>query len=237
MIRVSEIFCSLQGEGLHTGVPMAFIRLQGCNLLSGCCNYCDTIYAQDGSSGTGMSFDAILKEVVNLRPSLKSWVCVTGGEPLFQENVEDLIRMLKQYSFRIEVETNGSYKPPAWRSRVDSWVADIKCPSSGVCGISEEGWWDMTGRDQIKFVVGTEEDLEFAKREIRKHLVSLVTVLISPVIENAGSFQGDVFPKEVNWIQGPTHDWFQRVAEFCKEEQVRMSIQQHRIIWGNEKGV
>jgi len=225
MLKVSEMFYSLQGEGLHAGVPMAFVRLQGCNFLSGQgCRWCDTLYAQDGNAGTSMLAEAVVEEIVKISPWLKSWICVTGGEPLFQhDDLYKLLRGLKRQQFKIEVETNGSINPPDWYTLVDSWVADIKCPSSGICGTSSLKWFDCRNIDQIKLVVATEEDLDFARTVIKSHLTAKPQVLISPVVPTSGA---------VN-----ISEWFQEVANFCKEERVRLSLQVHKMIWGNKDGV
>ena len=218
MILVNEIFCSIQGEGIYQGLPMVFVRFQGCNLIVHCA-YCDTSYAWDGSKGTNMSVEEIVEKVRSFLPHYHAWVCITGGEPLFQEEgLHDLVKGLKRFGYRITVETNGSVKKPYWYTLVDSWVADIKGPSSGVCGVSLEDWFDTRTCDQIKFVVGTREDLDFTRKLVYKNAAKNPTVLVSPV-----------FPAGKRWLQ--------EVAELCKEMRVRMSLQLHRIIWGNKKGV
>jgi len=241
MIRVSEIFYSLQGEGIYTGIPMVFIRLAGCNLLTPC-SYCDTLYARDGSKGIEKSIAGAAREAHSLDPHYNAWTCITGGEPLFQpDTLYDLVKILKRdYGRRITIETNGSIPPPKWYSVVDSWNADIKCPSSGVCGISKEEWFNTRFCDQIKFVVGTREDLGFARDVIKKHIASSPVVIVSPVTlyppvpydawdEDAGKlYTGHICFDE---------EWLQEVAEFCKEMRVRMGIQQQKIIWGNKRGV
>lgn len=238
MIRVKEIFYSIQGEGLYQGVPTVFIRLQGCNLLTHC-SYCDTSYAQEGSLGTPMGTEEIAKKVHGLLPYYKGWVCITGGEPLFQlEECHELIKKLKNYGYRVSVETNGSIKKPFWWTLVDSWCVDIKCPSSGVCGISLiDDWFSMRVEDQIKFVVGSKEDLDFARKTINSKVAYNPVVLVSPVIGNLMDFvEGqEIVPTYYSWKS--EQEWLQEVAEFCKEMRVRYSLQIQKVIWGNKRGV
>lgn len=236
MVHISEIFYSVQGEGVLTGIPMVFVRFQGCNLLPNCCRYCDTAYAQDGSKGTTMTVEDVREEVRNLLPHYQGWVCITGGEPLFQlQACHNLVRKLRNYGYRTTVETNGSIEKPFWWTLVDSWVADVKCPSSGVCGVSKvDDWFSVRSGDQVKFVVGTQEDLDFARRIIDGKAAYNPVVLVSPVMP----VQDDL---NIQYLldrgSGVTGQWLQEVAGFCKELRVRYSLQTQKIIWGNKKGV
>ena len=221
-MKVREIFYSLQGEGVYQGLPMVFIRLAGCNLIPHC-SYCDTSYSWNATDGKEWTIEAILEEVSRLSPHYKSWVCITGGEPLWQlEELELLVRELKTGGYLVTIETNGSFKPPRWYTIADSWNADMKCPSSGVCGTSSETWFRTREQDQIKFVVGNLGDLDFAKKMIKKHLSNSPQILVSPI---AG--------KEGKWSK----EWLQEVAKFCLEMRVRYSLQIHKLIWGNKRGV
>ena len=230
-MKISEIFYSIQGEGVYQGVPMVFIRTAGCNLLTHC-SYCDTSYAWNPKDGKDILVEDMVKEVIKTSPYRKSWVCITGGEPLWQlDELEELVRKLKMGNFQITIETNGSFEPPRWYTLVDSWNSDIKCPSSGVCGVSKEGWFKTRFKDQIKFVVGTDEDLEFTKKMIHKHRADSPQVLVSPV---AGLL---INKKEGKIEEYWNREWLKDVAEFCKEERVRYSLQIHKILWGNKRGV
>jgi len=228
-MKINEIFYSVQGEGIYQGIPMVFVRFQGCPLIPKC-SFCDTSYAWDPEEGFDLSAKEVLLKVSKLSPYRRSWVCITGGEPLWQGgDLEDLIRKLKVGGYLITVETNGSFKPPGWYTLVDSWSADIKCPSSGVCGVSNEIWFRIRQQDQIKFVVGNQEDLDFVRQILDKHKADSPTVLVSPV-----------FPQ--NYNQGGDgiciyNTWLQEVVEFAKEMRVRYSLQWHKIVYGNKKGV
>jgi len=116
-ILVNELFYSIQGEGVYAGVPTTFIRLQGCNFLPGLgCKWCDTMYAQGSSEGTEMEIGDVLNQCTKLEGrTYKHWVCITGGEPLFQPDaLHELVKGLKRYGLRVEVETNGSLEKPYW---------------------------------------------------------------------------------------------------------------------------
>jgi len=215
-MRVENIYYSLSGEGVHAGTPSVLVRLQGCNLE---CKWCDTAYARHLTGGTEMSIEDILR-AVDTASSHPRWVLITGGEPLMQElELLKLVRELKHKGVKTEVETNGSFAPPiCWWNLVDSWSVDIKCPSSGMCGQSLLNWLGVRECDQIKFVVADEEDLKYAQSIIvpRSHITP--TVLVSPT-----------YP----W----SNEWLRRCVAFCKKYDVRLSLQQHKIIFGEEKNV
>lgn len=215
--NLSEIFLSLQGEGHYVGEPTVFVRLAGCNLLTHC-SYCDTSYAQDPNSGTWKDIDSVVRDVLSLLPSKKSWICITGGEPLAQPvALEELIKEFRGEGLKIEIETNGTLHKPKWWTLANSWVADIKCPSSGVSS-KIDTWFDSRPSDQVKFVVGGKEDLLFAERIIDAKKTSNVSVLLSPI-----------FPTDDEFLKAC---WF-----FCERKGVRLSLQIHKLIWGNKRGV
>lgn len=222
-MKVVEVFHAPQGEGVYQGVPMVFIRLAGCNLRPGC-KYCDTTYAQSVDSGTEMSTEEIAAKVREFLPRYKGWTCVTGGEPLVQaDDLKWLVAKLKQQGYSVEAETNGSLPVPDWYELVDSWCADIKCPSSGVLGASREKWCCLRAADQVKLVVGNEKDLEFAHTIIETYRDQSPTFLVSPVMKVG----------QEDW----KNPWVQRVVEFAKEEHVRFSLQMHKVIFGDQRGV
>jgi len=161
LLRVNEIFKSIQGESSYAGIPCVFVRLTGCNLR---CSYCDTTYAYD--EGTEMSVSETLKTIKGY--GCKN-VCVTGGEPLLQNSVTKLINLLKKNCFKIFVETGGSINIDMLPNAVTR-IMDIKCPDSGM---EKEMDWDNIDRlkssDEVKFIISSKKDYEWAKRITRKY--------------------------------------------------------------------
>ncbi len=209
-MHVNEMYVALNGEGVHVGVPVTIIRLQGCNLA---CKYCDTQYAQMLVGG----FDMEPKDIAAKVSRKLGRVLITGGEPLIQiDELHVLVDHLHDRGIEVEIETNGSIKPPTWWKTVDCWSADIKCPSSGMCGASITNWLGVRDCDQIKFVVATWDDLEYASRTFGLAARHDPTILISPT-----------YP----WTQ----QWLENCVEFCKVHGARLSLQQHKIIYGNQK--
>lgn len=232
-MKINEIYYKLQGEGALVGVPMVFVRVQGCNLLPGC-SWCDTQYAR-GDGGYEMTPMGVVVDVRLLSSYRRQWVCITGGEPLAHPELRELVKLLRRDDYRLEIETNGSIKPPDWYSWVDSWVADVKCPSSGVCGVSVwEKWFGMRPKDQVKFVVGSEEDLEFVKVKLSEKLC-MPQVFVSPTLTVHTLYEQYQPTGEKVIVIDPR--WLQRVTEFCAEQHLRMSLQQHKVIWGYKRGV
>ena len=231
-MKVTEIFVSLSGEGVHAGIPTVFVRLTGCNLR---CVYCDTKYAFEG--GEGLTPAQIVDRVRRFNSKCK-WAMITGSEPLLsnEHDLFELVRQLKGLEYSIEIETNGSIDPPpagsfGWFSLVDSWNVDVKCPSSGPAYGSFRRRWltKLRKRDQLKFVVGTEEDLNFVRGFLNGNRCR-ATKLISPMLPNSPNSQfGDVLMSQRPWLQ--------TVWEFCVKNNVRWSFQQHKLVFGNKKGV
>lgn len=209
-LDICEIFYSLQGESTFAGLPCIFIRVSGCNLN---CSWCDTVYAKHESKS--MSFDQILKKIAAYNCSL---VEITGGEPLLQDSTPLLINMLLKKSYQVLVETNGSktienINPDCIR------IVDIKCPSSNESSSFLMKNLDLlTDQDEIKFVVSSKTDYEFAKEFIQNRLsaISLDKIHISPVF-------GAIAPETIaKWI--------------LKDNMgARLSLQQHKIIWNPDK--
>lgn len=213
-IPISEVFFSLSGEGLMAGLPTIFIRVSGCNFVEEGhpCIYCDTPYSWHDYQGKSLSMAEIGSEV--FKYSVNS-VLLTGGEPLSVNPREFDMLIENLHGYHISVETNGSIMP--WNSKVDSYVVDMKCPSSGNSNrnLYKILRW-LRKRDQVKFVIGSIDDFEFAKDTVR-HCPTRATVLISPI-----------------W--GKLN--LQEVWEWVKEiPQSRLSLQLHKIVWGDKKGV
>ena len=186
-LRITEIFRSLQGEARDAGWPTVFVRLTGCPLR---CGYCDTAYAFHG--GQWRAIDAIVEEVL---AHGTRHVCVTGGEPLAQKRCIALLRRLCDAGLDVSLETSGAIDIGGVDPRV-SRVLDIKTPGSGE---SARNLWSnlalLTPRDQVKFVVCSRADFDWAAGVLREHRIAeACEVLFSP------SF-GQVAPRELaQWI-------------------------------------
>lgn len=208
-MRICEIFNSIQGEGLTMGSPTVFVRAVGCNLR---CSWCDTGYSFEG--GTEMSVDEILGEVGDCFR-----VCLTGGEPMLQSDAPDLIQGLIGRGIQVVLETNGS----ADLSDVpdDPLVMismDIKCPSSGMTDKMLLSNLDLLSRkDQLKFVIKDERDLDFAVDFVKEHNPD-TNIIFGPV---GGT-------DRLEWL-------VQRILE--EHLDIRVLPQLHKIIWGDKKGV
>ena len=187
ILRVNEIFKSIQGESSYAGIPCVFVRLTGCNLK---CSYCDTTYAY--YKGTEMSINEILNTIK--RYGGKN-VCITGGEPLLQKNVTKLLSLLRMNNYKIFVETGGSINIDLLPKAVTK-IMDIKCPDSGMD--NEMDWENierLKHKDEVKFIVSSKKDYEWAKRITRKYkLIDRVQILF-------GVAHGRLKPKTlVGWI-------------------------------------
>jgi len=206
-MKVNEIFQSIQGESLYAGFPTVFVRFSGCNLR---CSYCDTTYAYE--EGTEMEPQEILDEI---KKYYYKRVCITGGEPLLQKELEKLLLLLEDYN--VTIETNGSVDISLIKlCSKHSYVMDVKCPSSGVSyEMNFNNFEHLSDRDEIKFVIGGKDDYEWAK-EIIKYYYRKGTITFSPVF---GSVE---YSDLVDWILKDKLD-------------VRFQIQLHKIIWGVEK--
>lgn len=209
-LRISEIFYSLQGETSRVGLPTVFVRLTGCPLR---CAYCDTTYAFSG--GQNMEIEEILEEVARHHAH---FVTVTGGEPLAQKNCPELLKVLCDAGYDVSLETSGALDVSAVDSRVVK-VLDLKSPGSGEL---ERNLWDnlahLNAHDEIKFVLCDEADYAWAKRVLADHLLDgRCAVLFAPV-------QGRLSPTQLA-------DWILR-----DHLPVRMQVQLHKLLWGDERG-
>jgi 7-carboxy-7-deazaguanine synthase len=209
-LKLTEIFLSLQGEARDAGWPTVFVRLTGCPLR---CRYCDTAYAFHG--GQWWEIDAILAEVA--RHGVRH-VCVTGGEPLAQKRCIALLSKLCEAGYVVSLETSGAIDIADVDVRV-SRVLDIKTPGSGEV---ERNLWSnlplLTARDQVKFVICSRADFDWAKDVVSEHrLHETCDVLFSPS-------HAQVSPREL--------------ADWIVEEKppVRFQLQLHKILWGEEPG-
>jgi 7-carboxy-7-deazaguanine synthase len=209
-LKITEIFRSLQGESDLVGLPTVFVRLTGCPLR---CTYCDTTYAFSG--GQWQTLDEILATVGAQRTR---HVCVTGGEPLAQANCLPLLSRLCDAGHVVSLETSGAMPLGGVDPRVIK-VVDLKTPDSGEQHRNLYTELVHVGpRDQVKFVVCSRTDYEWARDQTRAlGLEGRATVLFSP------SF-GQVPPRELaEWL-------------LADGLEVRMQIQLHKLLWGNEAG-
>ena len=211
-MRVVEIFKSIDGEGVRVGYPVTFIRLEGCNLR---CSYCDTKYSYDDAEYTEMSVDDILMEVVNLHCNR---ITITGGEPLYHEDIYTLVDNLCDAGYEVNIETNGSILL-AWSVIRENTIItmDWKCKGSGMTSeMCKDNLKRLRRKDVIKFVVSSEEDLNQA-RKLMIYSGCKAQVFISPVF-------GKIEPKEIveYILSHGENDW-------------RVQVQLHKIIWDPEK--
>lgn len=209
-LRITEIFYSLQGEARAAGLPTTFIRLTGCPLR---CTYCDTEYAFSG--GQWWSLDDILQRTES---HAAHDVCVTGGEPLAQPGCAALVRRLCDAGYQVCVETSGALDIRPIDTRA-SRIVDLKTPGSGEQQRNNpDNMAALTPHDQVKFVLCDRHDFDWACQQVRAHaLTGRCTVWFSP-----------------------SHNQLdpQQLAEWIKAEglPVRLQIQLHKLLWGDQPG-
>jgi 7-carboxy-7-deazaguanine synthase len=209
VLTIYEIYRSVQGESTHVGRPCVFVRLAACNLR---CVWCDTPYAFTG--GTKMSLDQIVAEVERQRCRL---VEITGGEPLLQPEVGDLMARLVTDGYEVLLETGGHLPIDEVPDEVVT-ILDVKCPGSGE---AEAMHWpnleQLSSRDEVKFVIQDRTDYDYACEVVRKFRLEgrVAAVLFSPV----------------HGIQDPAE-----LARWILDDQmpVRLQLQTHKYIWSPE---
>jgi 7-carboxy-7-deazaguanine synthase len=222
---ITEIFKSIQGEGTRAGLPCIFVRLTGCNLR---CTWCDTAYAFHG--GKKMSVEEVLARVDALAGRGEGMlgaqasvplVELTGGEPLLQEEVYPLAEKLVAAGYTVMIETSGERfvgKLP----RVVIKIVDVKCPDSGEPDTFEmRNLEALSENDEVKFVLSTRRDYEFAREFISQHRLEgrVKQVLFSPVFEDPQGKWPGLEPRTlVEWI----------LADGLP---VRLGLQLHKFIW------
>ena len=232
-LRVHEIYLSLQGESTFAGLPCVFVRLTGCDLR---CSYCDTAYAFTG--GEAISIEAILNQVDALAEGYPEppLVELTGGEPLLQKATPALIAALCDRGFTVLLETSGAHDISTVDVRVHR-IVDLKCPSSGECDRNlTENIAHLRPTDEVKCVIGTREDYDWAKEQLRQ-LFGKCEILFSWVNPLEGDQASDVL-KPIP----PDHTPLTRreLAEAITADRlpVRFQLQQHKHIWPvDQKGV
>ena len=217
-MQVVEIFTSIEGEGIRAGYPCVFVRFAGCNLQ---CSYCDTAYAQSHDcESLAMTPQEIVDRVVY---SGFDKVTLTGGEPLLQEEIDELVTLLMANKIAVNIETNGTIPvrtpdTPAFTdtSKLLMFTVDYKCPSSYMTGaMNPDSIKYLMKHDALKFVVGSREDMEDALRVLSIHKPKC-NIFFSPVF-------GKIEPSEI--------------VDFIKEHYLtncRVQLQLHKFIWDPE---
>ncbi|TCO42601.1 7-carboxy-7-deazaguanine synthase QueE [Dokdonella fugitiva] len=209
-LRITEIFHSLQGEADAVGWPTVFVRLTGCPLR---CSWCDTTYSFHG--GEWRTIDAVLDDVAKYGVR---HVCVTGGEPLAQKRCLALLARLCDAGYEVSLETSGALDVGEVDARVRK-VIDLKAPGSGEVA---RNLWSNVDRllphDQVKVVLADREDYDWAVARVREHRIDArCQVLFSPV-------HGRLAPRTLaEWV-------------LADRLPVRMQLQLHKLLWGEEPG-
>jgi 7-carboxy-7-deazaguanine synthase len=210
MLNLSEIFFSIQGESSYTGLPCIFIRLAGCNLR---CKYCDTKYSY--KTRFQNTPNQIIESIRSFLPV--KLVEITGGEPLLQDEIYELITLLHESHYKILLETNGSInmkKVPGYVTK----IIDIKCPSSGFKDSFDEKNLNFLSqnKDEIKFVISDKNDYDWSKEKIDILNLNKYRILFSPVFSILNS---------------------QDLAEWIIKDKlnIRLQLQLHKYIWDSER--
>jgi 7-carboxy-7-deazaguanine synthase len=223
---ITEIFKSIQGEGTRAGLPCIFVRLTGCNLR---CTWCDTAYAFHG--GKKMAVEEVMTSVDELagrgEDALASTsaavplVELTGGEPLLQEEIYPLAEKLLAAGYTVMIETSGERFIGRLPKKVIK-IVDVKCPDSGEADTFDMNNLDaLTLEDEVKFVLSSRRDYEFAREFTAKHQLAarVRQVLFSPVFDDPdGKWQGLEPRQLVEWI-------------LADELPVRLGLQLHKFVW------
>jgi len=207
-MKICEYFRSIQGEGITIGIPTYFIRTAGCNLR---CVWCDTAYAQE--DGREMSVDEIMEFVDDTEN-----VCITGGEPTLQEDMPMLIDRLLAAEKKIVFQTNGS-RDISWIPKDERIIVslDVKCPSSGMSENNLFSNLEHIGKkDQLKFVIGDQIDLNYAIRFIRENETAANVIFCAVGGTALLPIAEEVVHRKLN---------------------VRVLPQLHKIIWGEKRSV
>ncbi len=248
---VNEIYPSLQGESTFAGLPCVFVRLTGCNLR---CSYCDTAYAF--TEGRKMALPEIIARIRQFAapfgsgrapaghpensaaPSRLPLVELTGGEPLLQENCLPLMKALCDEGFTVLVETSGALDIAAVDPRVRR-IMDLKCPGSGE---SRRNRWENLARlrnsDEIKFVIGTLEDYQWATEKIAEHGLAGVCPLLFSWVSPLLPHQQDKSLRDVPAGQTPISRLQLAEKIIADALPVRFQLQMHKFIWPpDQRGV
>jgi 7-carboxy-7-deazaguanine synthase len=248
-LTVNEIYLSLQGESTFAGLPCIFVRLTACNLR---CSYCDTAYAF--VEGRKRAITEVRSEVLRQAAAFQAkagaetavlaapqgiaklpLVELTGGEPLLQKNSLPLMQALCDDGFTVLLETSGAHDISPVDPRVRR-IMDLKCPSSGEVGRNRlENLGQLRATDEVKFVIGTVEDYEWAKERVREHGLHRVCPLLFSWVHPLSAEQRDKSLKPIPPGQTPIarRELAERIA--AEGLPVRFQVQLHKIIWPPEQ--
>lgn len=216
-LRLTEIFCSLQGESSWSGRRTVFVRLTGCPLR---CHYCDSAYAFQGGE-----LHTLENIVAQVKAFDSRYVCVTGGEPLAQKNCIPLLQQLCDEGMKVSLETSGALAIDTVDARVKR-VVDLKTPSSGE---QDKNLYSnieqLTASDEIKFVIGSREDYLWVKDTLKEYQLDNVVneILVSPAFAVETNSSAMDITSLANWV----------VEDKLP---VRMQLQMHKFIWGDKPG-
>jgi 7-carboxy-7-deazaguanine synthase len=220
-MQITEIYKSLQGESTHAGLPCVFVRLTGCNLR---CSWCDSEYTFHG--GRKMTSQQVQDEVKRLSPN-GGLVEITGGEPMLQEReLIPLMQLLLSTGYQLLLETSGERPLQHVPSEVIK-IVDVKCPDSGAANtFRSDNLETLTTRDEVKFVLSSRTDYEFAREFTSQHNLAkcVNAVLFSPA-----------FRKDATGARDSSHCLLdpQELAEWMLADEVpaRLGLQLHKFIW------
>ena len=242
---VNEVYLSLQGESTFAGLPCVFVRLTGCNLR---CSYCDTAYAF--TEGAKQPIEAILAEVrrlagpFNLQSPILNPQCrlplieLTGGEPLLQPNALPLMRALCDEGFTVLIETSGAHDISKIDPRVRR-IMDLKAPSSGE--VARNRWENVAHlkpTDEVKFVLGTQDDYDWAKEQIATHRLDAICPLLFSWVQPLAPEQQHPALKRVPAGQTPITRRALAEQIIADALPVRFQLQMHKFVWPpEERGV
>jgi 7-carboxy-7-deazaguanine synthase len=216
-LLINEIFHSIQGESTYAGLPCIFVRLRGCHLR---CAWCDTTYAFN--EGAARSVSDVLREVLAIPTDL---VEITGGEPLLQQPVHELMSSLCDAGRTVLLETSGACDISVCDPRVIR-IMDLKPPGSGECGRNDMANIDrLQAEDEVKFVIGDRDDYDWSVAQIQQHNLAdrVSAILLSPVYETAAD----------SYITGHAGLEPSTLAAWMLEDGIpaRLQTQMHKSIW------
>ena len=206
-LKIIEMYRSLQGESSFAGLPFAFVRLAGCDLR---CRWCDSEF-----TFTGGEFHSIEEILAAVKAMGTSYVLVTGGEPMLQKETPALCKALLDQDWTVLIETGGHRRLNTLDPRVIK-IVDVKCPGSGEQGAGAAALQDCTDRDEVKFVLADRADYDWALPQARELAERVSGVLFSPVW---GELEATTLAQ---WI-------LDDIAP------VRLNLQQHKLLWGEER--